>query len=197
MSRSEDVMRFAEIHAKAREKSGKSQEYVAMELGVNKKTISNWENGISAPTFFQSLEYFKALGINPFPLYLSLVYPSAYNLSPSDEEVKITEAFDNLVETLPLSTKKFLLFLFFGQHGGNPSSIIELFTAYLHIPLTERVLMATMIEHTYEMNRELGTIICPDNVQPDIEKLREASLKARISAINHEYGYNATPDKWA
>lgn len=193
MSRYDDIKNFADIHVKAREQSGKSQEYVALELGVNKKTISNWENGISSPTFFQSLEYFKALGINPFPLYLRLVYPNTCKLSPSDKDERINEAFDSLAESLPTSAKRILLFLFYGEYGGNPSDIMELICAYMHIPLSERVLMATIIAHTYEMDKELNKLICDDSIHPNMEKLKEATKKARISAINHEYGYNSTP----
>ena len=190
-TRSERAKAFAETHAKVRFKEGKSQEYMAMELGVSKKTIQNWEKGISSPTFFQSLEWFRILNTNPFPYYLALTYPDKLKgLKGSDSDGKINEAFDALVETLPSSAKRAILYLFYGEHGSSPNAIIQMMLAHLHTPLRSRVTQAILIAHMYEMEKELGNLICKDNIMPDIDVLNDAIDKARISAIHHDYGYN-------
>ena len=63
----ERAKRFALMFSKSRAKMKKSQEFMALGLGVSKKTIQNWENGTSSPTFFQSSEWFRILGLNPMP----------------------------------------------------------------------------------------------------------------------------------
>lgn len=190
-SRSERAEHFAKIHAIARCKAGKSQEYMAMELGVSKKTIQNWENGTSSPSFFQSLEWFRALNMNPFPHYLELVYPEELNgLKGTDSDEKINEAFDALAETLPISAKRALLYLFYGEHGSSPNAIIQLMLAHLHTPLQSRIAEATLTAQMYEMASELDNLVCKDNIMPDMDVLNDAILHAKISAIHQECGYN-------
>ena len=190
-TRSDRAKAFAETHAKVRCKEGKSQEYMAMELGVSKRTVQNWEKGISSPTFFQSLEWFRILNTNPFPYYLALTYPDELmGLKGSDSDEKINEAFDALAETLPISAKRALLYIFYGEHGSSPNAILQMVLAHLHTPLQARITQATVTAHMYEMEEELGNLICKDNILPNMDTLNEAILKARIAALHHEYGYN-------
>lgn len=193
--RSNRLKRFGEMHSQVRVAAGKSQEFMSMELGVSKKTVQNWEKGISSPSYFQSLEWFRVLNVNPFTHLLAYVYPDTLReLKSSDSEAKINEAFNDLVSTLPLKTKRAFLFLFYGKHGSSPNAVIELLLAHLHTPLTSRITQATLIAHTYEMEKELGNLICNDNIQPDTDKLNKAIMKARVSALHHEYGYNNLED---
>lgn len=188
-TRFDRIQDFTQMHATARTKAGKSQEYMAAEMNVSKKTVQNWEKGISSPTFFQSLEWFRILNINPFPLYLELVYPKKLKgLKSSDSEEKTNEAFDALVETLPLSAKQALLYLFFGEHGSNPNAVIQLLLAHLHTPRQTRVVQSLLTAHMYEIEQERGNLICENDIMPNMETLNEEIMRARISAIHKEYG---------
>lgn len=190
-TRSERARAFAETHAKVRAKEGKSQEFMAMELGVSKKTIQNWEKGISSPTFFQSLEWFRILNTNPFPYYLELTYPDQLKgLKGTDDDKKIIEAFGALSDSLPISAKRALLYIFYGEHGSSPNAIIQLILAHLHLPLKDRVSPATIVVDMFEMEKELGNLICKDNIMPDMDVLNDAIHKARISVIHNDAGYN-------
>lgn len=190
-TRSDRAKAFGELHAKIRCKEKKSQEYMAMELGVSKRTVQNWEKGISSPTFFQSLEWFRILNTNPFPYYLALTYPDKLKgLKGSDSDDKINEAFDALVEALPINAKRALLYLFYGEHGSSPNAVIQMMLAHMHTPLQSRITQAMVTAHMYEMEKELGNLICKDNILPNMDTLNDAILKARIAALNHEYGYN-------
>lgn len=53
-SRIERVKRFAKIWWKSRADAGKSQEFMALSLGVSKKTIQNWEKD-SVPLIYSNL----------------------------------------------------------------------------------------------------------------------------------------------
>lgn len=190
-SRSKRIKRFSEIHSTVRVNTGKSQEYMALELGVAKKTIQNWEKGISSPSFFQSLEWFRVLKVNPFPYYLSVIYPEKLDgIKASDSDEKIEEAFETLIHNISIKDKRALLYLYYGKHGSSAHSVIQLMLAHLHTPITSRVANAYLISHVYALENELNNIICPDNILPDMDDLNKAILKARESAIKREYGYN-------
>lgn len=187
--------RFAKIHYDARINAKRSQEYMALELGVAKKTVQNWERGISSPSFFQSLQWFRALNTNPFPHYMAVIYPDKVaGVKASDPDEKIEEAFNALIQNISINDKRALLYLYYGKHGSSPHSIIQLLLAHLHTPITSRLANAFLITQLYELNKHLGRIICPDNIQPDLEDLNRAIYKAKQSALNNESGYNNVED---
>lgn len=185
-SRDERLIRFANMHSMARIDADKSQDYVAQQLGVSKKTVQNWEKGISTPSFFDSLEWFRVLHLNPFPYYLEYVYGTR-NDTPTDE--KVEEEFSVLMKALPTKTKRAMLFIFFGRHGSSPISLVDLTLAHIHTPLSSRVINAINIKHNYEMAEARGELICQDNVMPDMEQLEVSINEGKTSAINNEFGY--------
>lgn len=183
--------RFAKIHYDARIKANRSQEYMALELDVAKKTVQNWEKGLSSPSFFQSLEWFRVLNTNPFPYYMSIIYPDTLaGVKASDSDEKINEAFDSLVKNIDINDKRALLYLFYGEHGSSPHSVIQLILARLHTPLASRIASAYLVANEYELNKQLGNIVCPNNILPDMDDLNRAMIKARESAIHNESSYN-------
>lgn len=189
-SRFDRVKRFAEIHYLTRYQANKSQEYMAMELGVSKKTVQNWEKGISSPTFFQSMEWFRICNANPFPPLMAFFYPHTIKkLKASDSDKEIDEAFASLCETLPTNAKRSILYIFAGEHGSSPNALMQLILAYLHTPLTSRIMQAALIKHTFEMEKGLNNLICTDNIMPNMEVLDKAMFHARVAALGHEYGY--------
>lgn len=185
-TRGDRIKLFSEMHVKARLDAGKSQEYMAFELGIAKKTVQNWEKGISSPSFFQSVEWFKVLGLNPFPYYMTYYYQKP-NDSPTDKEVE--DEYNELMKILPTSVKRALLFIFFGRHGSSPMSLIQLTLAHIHAPLKSRVINATIIKHNYDMAEAQDELICEDNILPDTELLGQAILCATSSTIDNKYGY--------
>lgn len=190
-NREDRVKRFSELHYRARYKAGKSQEYMANELGVAKKTVQNWENGVTSPSFFQSLEWFRVLNVNPFPHYLAYTFPSEFtNLKASDTDDKVNEAFMALVSTLPISAKRSILYLFYGEHGSSANAMIQLMLAYLHTPIKARITQAVNTAYIYELEKELGNDICKGNIQPDMEILNKAITRAKASVLHNETGYS-------
>lgn len=63
--------RSASIFSLSREMAGLSQEYIALEMEVSRKTVWSWENGFSYPSMKQLFEWFKILNENPYPYLYS------------------------------------------------------------------------------------------------------------------------------
>lgn len=191
-SKNDRAQRFANIHAQTRETAKRSQEWMAAELGVSKKTVQNWEKGVSSPSFFQSLEWFRVLNLNPFPYYLSIIHPDKLHpVEPDSSDEKIEEAFNTLIQDISIRDKRALLYLYYGKHGSNPYSVIQLMLAHLHLPIKERLADATSVMHRYEVEKQMGTLICPDNIKPDEENLKNAIRKAQESTLKREFGYTS------
>lgn len=93
--------RFARIWSLSRSDAGKTQEYMANGLGVSKKTIQNWEKGVSAPDLYEGAEWFRVLGSNPMPYYLAFLYPWLFDgIKPEDDDQEIEEALLFLVKNM-------------------------------------------------------------------------------------------------
>ena len=187
-SRGDKVRKIAYMHYKAREKAGRSQEYMALELGVSKKTVQNWERGMSFPDLMQSREWFRVLNINPLPYYLEFISPyKSKNLTSDTNDVD--ETFKALCDEIPTEAKQAILHLFYGQHGSDPFTVLQLLLAYIHLPLRVRMIPATLITQLYETEKELESIICPNDTLPDLDMLNASILKARVAVMHKEYGY--------
>lgn len=181
---------YALVHAQARVKAHKSQDFMAAELHVSRKTVQNWERGISVPDIFQSSEWFRVLNTNPFPYYLKILYSTEFvdlNLNTKDE--KVEEMFDRLVKTLPVKVKRQLLYMFYGEHGSSPNAVLQLILAHLHLPMRDRIIPATTVLTMYELEKDLDNLVCPNNIQPDIDILENAIKKGNESARNQENKY--------
>lgn len=171
---------------------------MAMELGVAKKTVQNWEKGISSPSFFQSLEWFRVLGLNPLPYYVNCVYPTnTTNVSSDSSDDEINKAFDELMKDIPMSGKRALLFLFYGKHGSSPNAVVQMMLAHLHTGMKARALHASLISQTYVIEKETNMLACPDNIQPNIEALDKAIESAKQAFINNKTDYAIIDDESA
>lgn len=191
-NRIDRAKRFSKIWSQSRSDCGVSQQYMAQGLGVSKKTIQNWERGTSSPSFFQGTEWFHLLGLNPLPYYFQFVFPNAFpDYLYSDEDESIKQALTNLIETLPTQGKIQLLYLFYGEHGSSPYSVLQMLTAHLQVPMKERVSHASIIMQDYEMEKELGNLTNPDDVQPDLDLLEIALKQCKKAALKKQSGYSS------
>ena len=139
-SRIARVSRFSRIWWKSRADAGLSQEEMAIGLGVSKKTIQNWEKGISAPDLFQGSEWFRLLGLNPMPYYLEFVYPTLFSdFSPDKSDAEIEDALIHLIRQASPKEKRELLFLMAGKHGSSWFALLQMFTAHCHTSMQCRV----------------------------------------------------------
>lgn len=185
-----EAKRFSEIWWKSRTDAGKSQEYMAQHLGISKRTVQNWEHGVTCPDLFQSSEWFSLLGLNPIHYYLSYLHPGMFRdtISSADEQ-EVEETLVQLIRNSTLTEKRELLFLMSGQHGSSWHSLLQLFTAHCHTTLRSRVIAARVIVDSYEMEEETGDLVCADAILPDMNMLNIATGRGKRAVQEKKKGY--------
>lgn len=124
---------------------GRSQEFMALELGLARKTVQNWEKGVSVPSIAQALQWFRVLEMSPLPYLFQYVYPEMEGLSGEDEDHRLREALHKLVDEIPVEGMRQLLYLFYGDHGSSPRAVMNMVTAHLQTPMHDRVTAGSVI----------------------------------------------------
>lgn len=185
----EDKKRLARMLVVSRDEGGISQEKVALELGIAKKTVQNWERGISAPTLPQVIAWFRVMKVTAMPYLIQFLYPNMENLSRNDDDEKLRKSLLSLIEVLPAEGVRQLMYLLYGDHGSSPRATINLLTAHLQTPLRDRYNHANMIINDYKISRDKQYISRPDHIQPDLDLLDRSLEKCREAIINNKNSY--------
>lgn len=182
----EYVDRFASLLADSRYKAGVSQAQLAKELGITKKTVQNWESGLSTPSLLQTLQWFRVLGINPFPYLQAFLYPGVLqNTSDKAEEDKLREELRQRIENLSIREVKDLLYILSGSHGSSPYAYLQMMLANLQTPLGDRQTVANIVQNNYRNAEAMGNLVNPDEVQPDMKAL-DIAIKQGIEAFRKQ-----------
>lgn len=182
-------MEICEALRVARNLSGKSQEYMSMELGIARKTVQNWENGVSEPSLGQAIEWFKVLDINPLPYLFQVVYPDMDGISSRDDIATIRNALNSLLLSLSDEGIRQLMYLFYGKHGSSPRAVMNLITAHLQTPMGARVSQGNIILKNYEIALKKDKLTDKDHIQPNIELLKDAIAKGEEAEIKDASAY--------
>ncbi len=189
-SRMDRVKRFSKIWWKSRADAGKSQEFMALNLGVSKKTIQNWERGLSAPNLFQCSEWFRVLGLNPTSYHLEFLYPTTFNnASTINDEQNIEQTLISMIKNASTLEKQQLLYLMSGNHGSSWYALLQLFTAHCHTSLQSRIVVARTVCDNYEIEETTQQIVCPNDIKPDLTFLKVAIEQCKKAAQNKQAGY--------
>lgn len=178
-------MSLGMILAKARIGRKKSQESLALSLGVARKTIQNWENDISSPSIKQAIDYFKALGLSPLPALLEYLYPEL-----KDQFQDKRKELQVLISDLPLETIDQLLNLFYGEHGSSPRAIMNLLSAHLETPMKDRVSNGSLIVKNYELAKKKHKTL--ERVKVDLELLHQALQEGEEAFVKGSEAYVLT-----
>lgn len=184
--------RAANIWRQSRTDAGKSQDYVAKKLRIAKRTVQNWENGISTPTLDKAVEWFEVIGLQPLPYFLNLLYGDFSVSNDTLTEKEIDELLIKRIKHCSLAAKKKLLFVLSNNHGSSVAGVIEMVTAHLHVPLKDRLNIAQDIILNYEIAESQGKLIQTDNVLPNIELLKLSFDNARNAVLNNKNEYTNT-----
>ena len=183
-------MTIAEALRKTRNESGKSQEYMAFELGVTRRTILNWENGVSEPSASQAIIWFKLVNKNPIPYLLQVTYPDMDKISHKDDDAKILTSLMQIINDLPAEGVRQLMYLLFGNHGSSPRAVLQMITAHLQTPMKDRISHGQLIATDYEIAKRTDKLANPDNIQPDFDYLNAAIATAKIAVENNAKEYS-------
>lgn len=189
MNNIENTDKFSKMIKKARIESGKSQEYVAKKMGVTKKTIQNWECGYSSPSVTMCMSFFDAIGLQPLPFFLQLLYGEFNDISPKSADKMIEHTLIERIKICSPQEKRKLLFLLYGDHGSSTHGILEMITAHLHVPLKDRLNVAQNVILNYEIAQKQGTVLNNEHVMPDIDFLKSAFDNAYSSVVENKTSY--------
>lgn len=182
-------MEICEALRESRNLSGKSQEYMSLELGIARKTVQNWEKGVSEPSLGQAIEWFKLLDINPLPYLFQVVYPDMNGISSADDITTIRKGLDNLLLSMPEEGIRQLMYLFYGDHGSSPRAVLNMLTAHLQTPMGARVSHGNVILKNYEMARKKGRLTDENHIQPNVELLKAAIAKGEEAEVKNASAY--------
>lgn len=188
-----DKKRLSRMLMLSRAESTLSQEKVALELGVAKKTVQNWERGISAPTLIQTIEWFRCLKVAAMPYFLQFIFPDIEGIGRQSDDEKIRKELIHLIEVLPAEGIRQLMYLFYGDHGSSPRGILNMLTAHLQSPMKDRYSHASAILNDYKLSADKNQTCRPDHIQPDIELLEKAIQHGREAILNDKDSYNILP----
>lgn len=182
--------RYAEIFVKSRADGGKSQEYMAQALNVSKTTIKNWEKGVSFPNSFQEEMWFEVLGLNKSPYKFEYEYPEL--AKSNNRKEALNKMFWNLPDFFTDADRQLLCFLVYGNHGSDWRSVLQMMVAHLQSPISIRAINATLVAQNYEMTKERNELVCPDDIQPNMQIFNTAITAGKKAAINNQRGYMPT-----
>ena len=185
----QDRQRLSRMLMLSRAESGLSQEKVALELGIAKKTVQNWERGISMPTLPQAIAWFRVMKVAAMPYFLQFMYPNIEGTKSELPDKEIEQQLLTILEHLPNEGIRQLMYLFYGNHGSSPRIVMNLITAYLQFPMRERYLIDKMILTSYELAKEQGHLTKENHIQPNIELVTKALDKEHEAIIENRESY--------
>ena len=181
--------RMASVWYRSRALAGKSQEYMALEMGIARKTVQNWEKGVSAPSVMQAIEWFRVLDVSPLPYLFEYIYPDLEKLSATDEDKRLKQALFKLLESLPVEGIRQILYLFYGDHGSSPRAVMHLVNAHLQTPMKDRIAHGELILKNYELAKRKGKLTGAEHIKPDEALLREAIRRGEEAYLADKEAY--------
>lgn len=166
MDRASKAKRFAEIWLRSRAEAGFSQEKMAMEIGVSKKTIQNWEKGLSFPNVFQVFEWFEILNMNP------IIYFLAYQ---HENDTDTDKKFYNYMEVIKRENKKRIIQLYEAHQGELWGICLQCSLIFTLIDDKTRALIMQQLLHALELGDIQGDIsnINTEVIQEYLDKIKE------------------------
>lgn len=161
----------------------KSQEFMAIEMGIARKTVQNWEKGVSEPTLTQLMEWFEALKLNPMPYVLRFFYHEDYAAEESISDKKTRNILVDMIKDMPIKSVRQFLYVIDGNHGSSPRALLQMMIAHLQTPMKDRYNQARLIYDNYTISKEKGTLTDAKEEQPDEQFLKKAIEEGRKSVI--------------
>lgn len=189
-SRIERAKRFAKIWWQSRYDAGKSQEFIALSMGVSKKTIQNWEKGLSSPSLIQASEWFQVLGLNPLKYFLEFLYPNFSEAVNSKDEIEQDKILMSLIKSMSAFEKSELIYIMSGAHGSSWPALLQLFSAYCQMSLQSRAIISRAILENYEIEEEVGNLVNENKIKPDFKLLKSAIMFCKAAVQKGLKGYS-------
>lgn len=181
--------RIATLLKSSRERAGISIRSMAKAMDVSISSIQNWESGYVTPKGTTILQWFDVVDIPIYPYLLKLNHPelSAVNANSSDSEIK--DALLAIINDLDMASIRKHYFEMLGDHGTPPDGMGEVKTAYLHLSMRDKIVIASIICNLFELSQANGTLTNTDCIMPDIDALKKYISAAKDAFIDGKNNY--------
>lgn len=162
----------AKLILDTRQDAGISQEELADELHIGKKTLHMWETNQTQPDIWEVTEIFRYCGQDAFrPLY-GILYPAACNVGAPLMSRKRAE----LIEHFRRASREDVRQTAFGilaPHGGSWHNMLHKYAAYQLLPPLIRETVGKQIFKMYQLASVQGRLVCTEAgfPAPDLELL--------------------------
>ena len=181
--------RIADLLKSSRESAGISIRSMAKAMNVAPTTIQNWECGYSQPKTTNIMQWFDVLDIPIYPYMLKLNHPELVNVNANSSDKEIKDALISVINDLDMTSIRKHYFELLGEHGTPPDGMGEVKTAYLHLPMRDKIVIASIICNLYELSEANGTLTHTDCIMPDIVALKKYIESAKAAFIDGKDSY--------
>lgn len=185
------VSRVAEVLAMARAESGLSQASLAKRMGVSRRTVIKWEQGVNAISCPMVIKWCVCCGVAVERYLDACIHPGLLERledDPADKEKR--RILHEAVEECSAYEVDALLYLRYGDHGSDHLGVLSEMLANLHTPLRDRVAVVNAIIGHYEIAQATNTDPDPNAMQPNMELLRQARDCGMAAARKQEDVYS-------
>lgn len=190
-NRAELARKMACSLANVRLAAGLSQEYIAMCMGRNPKTIRSWEQGTSAPSAVEFVIWHDICGKALLREALNLMYPADFEHLPSDAPTDdVRKALVTYwADVAPDDEVRKMAYLIFGDPRSTWRAQLEMMVADAHLPMLYRIPTAQNVVEYYTILAAQGLLVGDGHIMPDIEHFQHAINDAREAVLNGKDGY--------
>ena len=184
--------RQARLLRAERDAAGISQAKMASSMGMSRSTYQQREDAIALMGLDELMDFHAIVDRPVLPYLWQIMQPDhTYDLTPNGDDEQVADALAFAVQTLPIHYKRLLLFVLYGDHGGDPLSSIDMLAAHLQTSLYQRLMSSEVITNGYKLSKNLGTIKLPDHEQPDIDSLERTNATARDAILEGISAYHS------
>ena len=185
--------RCADILCQTRANAGVSRRAMSECINVSESTIKSWEQGQGSPTLSVILEWFYAVGENPFSYMLEFFWPEAFgNLSLESTDTELKNCLNLYMrEVVGPHEIKQLHYLILEQYEGSWLGILDMFCAHAQTSLNSRYKIAEIIQTSYELSLANGNVQKSDLLASKKSLVLDAISAARDATFSHKQGYTA------
>lgn len=161
-----------------------TQEEVAAELGVSTQALRSWENGRSEPKLSKFIGMCRVMGYEAHEVLRDIEHPERMAAAGDLDAMR-----ERLMEYVAKATDAdFIRGAYAITYKMQRSVIMQLFLAYIGLPLRQQQLIAGIILDQWEFCRLDGDLR-PDVPMPNVETLRKAHQHGRNAALEGENNY--------
>lgn len=169
------ILRIAETLKMARNKSGLSQAALAKRMGVSKRTVIKWEQGVNAISCSMLVKWFVCCGVAVKRYIDACLHPGLLEHLEDDQiAADKRRIMHGLVDEMSNYEIDGWLYLYYGDHGSDPLGVLTETLANMHTPLRDRVAIVNAVIGHYNMAQSNDDDPDPNGIQPIMDIVMQA-----------------------